>query len=216
MGWSTPASDRCNIRLVQGTKGELYQINSETGVLRLNETNEVIIPPGRIELTDINEPRYDKSATVYVGIQGKDPDAFGRPILDAAFDTNYVYVVPVVVDPDGNDPYVAAAKLELLHAASPPYRVLKLYDDPSAFNPNDSDNPNLSGLRDIELDGQGNLYVLNVHSRNQSNILWRYEPNGAIERLDLGNLDSGRDLPGPVAMHVSSTKNLLYLVVCQD
>ncbi|MHC4425786.1 MAG: InlB B-repeat-containing protein, partial [Planctomycetota bacterium] len=163
-----PASDRCNIRLLQGPDGEIYQLNAETGLLRLDNTNEVILPPGKIELTDINEPRYDRSATVYLGIQGEGPDLFGRPILDAASDADYVYVVPVVVDPDGGEPYTAAAKLMLLDEGDPPYELVKLYDDPPLPN----DNQYRDSLREIELDSAGNLYVLNVHSLNESDILW--------------------------------------------
>jgi len=206
-GWSAAASQRCNVRLVRGVGDELYQINSETGVLRLDETGEAIIPPGTIALTEISEPRYNKSAVVYVGIQGEDVDPFGRPILDAAFDADYVYVIPVVVDPDGQEPYTAAAKLQLLDGADPPYQVVQLYDDP----PLPADNQQRDALREIELDSAGNVYVLNVHYLNESDIVWRYEPNGAIERLDLGNPDSDSYLPAPIGMYVSDTTNMLYL-----
>jgi parallel beta-helix repeat protein len=218
-GWSSPASDHCNIRLVKGPEGELYRINSEEGVTKLEDTNEVtIIPPG--DINDINEPRYDTSATVYIGIQNEGEDSVGRPILDIAFDdANYVYVVPVVVEPNTVDPntaYVAAAKLQLLGAGNPPYQVVKLYDDPCTFNPDDSDNPNLSGLREIEVDVKGNVYVINVHANNESDILWKYDPNGTvITRLDLGDPNSVNYLPAPIGMHVSDTTEMLYLASAQ-
>ncbi|MHC4790225.1 MAG: hypothetical protein ACYS8Y_02105, partial [Planctomycetota bacterium] len=107
--WFVP--QRCNIKLVRGPEGELYQINAETGILRLDDTNEVIVPPsaGGIVLTEFNEPRYDEAATVYVGLQGTGANTYGRPIIDAAFDdandANYVYIVPVVVEPSASDPY---------------------------------------------------------------------------------------------------------------
>ena len=202
-----PASDRCNIRLVQGPDGENYQLNSETGMLRLNSTNEVIIPPGEISLTDITEPRYNKSAMVYIGIQDKGQDSFGRPILDAAFDAEYVYVVPVVVNPDGEDPYTAAAKLRLLDGAGPPYEVVQLYDDPPLPN----DNQYRNYLRELEIDNAGNLYVLNVHSLNESDILWKYKPDGIVERIDLGRPDSDSYVPAPVGMYMSKTTDMLYL-----
>jgi len=218
VGWSSPASDRCNIKLVQGPEGELYRINSEEGVLRLEDTNEVtIIPPGKIN--DINEPRYHTSATVYVGIQGEGEDAVGRPIFDVAFyDANYVYVVPVVVHPNTADPntaYIAAAKLSLLDQGTPPYQVVKLYDDPNAFNPDAPDNPNLSGLREIEVDDNGNVYIINVHANNESDILWKYDPNGTIKRLYLGVPNSENYLPNPIGMHVSNITNMLYLASAQ-
>ncbi len=206
-GWFEPASDRCNIRLLQGPDGEVYQLNSETGLLQLDSTNGVIIPPGKVELTDIKEPRYNKSATVYVGIQDEGPDSFGRPILDAAFDADHVYIIPAVVDPDGGEPYTAAAKLKLLDEGNPPYEVVKLYDDPPLLH----DNQYRNSLREIELDSAGNLYVLNVHSLNESDILWRYYPDGTIERVDLGRPDTSSYLPAPVGMHMSKTADMLYL-----
>jgi len=211
-GWSAPASQRCNIKLIQDVEGSLYRLNSEMGLLRLDDPNVPIIPPGELDLTDINEPRYDKPATIYVGIQDEDPDSFGRPILDVAFDADYVYVVPVVVAPDGNDPYTAAAKLQLLPEADPPYQVVYVYDDP----PLPGDNQYRNALREVELDDAGNLYVLNTHSLNESDILWRYEPNGAIERLDLGIEDSNSYVPDPIAMYVSNPTDMLYLASAQD
>lgn len=202
-----PASDRCNIRLVQEPDGENYQLNSETGLLRLDSSNTVIIPPGEIKLSNITEPRYNKSATVYVGIQDKGPDSFGRPILDAAFDAEYVYVVPVVVNPDGEDPYTAAARLKLLDGANPPYEIVQLYDDPPLPN----DNQYRNYLRELEIDNAGNLYVLNVHSLNESDILWRYKPDGTVERIDLGRPDGDSYVPAPIGMYASKTTDMLYL-----
>ncbi|HEC02027.1 MAG TPA: hypothetical protein ENI81_00695, partial [Phycisphaerales bacterium] len=83
-----PASDRGNIRLIKGPEGELYQLNSEMGMVRLSSTDEVIVPPGKLEPTDLREPRYGRTATVYVGIQGSGADSFGRPIMDAAMDAH--------------------------------------------------------------------------------------------------------------------------------
>jgi len=203
-GWFEPAQDRCNIRLVQGANGEPYQVNSETGVLRLND-NVVIIPPGKT--TYVDEPRYNSSATVYVGLQKQGMDLFGRPIFDVDFDADYVYVTPVVVKPNGGKPYTATAKLELLDGANPPYKVVRLYDDPPLPN----DNQYRNYLREIELDEDGNLYVLNVHFLNESDILWRYYANGNVERFDLGRPDSDNYLPCPVGMHMSDSTDMLYL-----
>jgi hypothetical protein len=202
-----PASNRCNIRLVQGPGGEIYQLNSETGLLMLDSSDTSIVPPGEIRLINITEPRYNASATVYIGIQDKGADSFGRPVLDAAFDSEYVYVVPVVVAPDGEESYTAAAKLRLLDGASPPYEVVQLYDDPPLPN----DNQYRDYLREIEIDSSGNLYVLNVHAINESDILWRYEPDGTVERIDLGNPDGGSYVPAPVGMYMSKTSDMLYL-----
>jgi len=205
--WSAPASERCGIRLVQDSAGEIYQLNSEMGVLRLSGETEVIVPPGAVQLTGSEEPRYGQPATIYVGIQGEGPDSFGRPIFDAAFDADYAYVVPVVVRPDGNEPYTAAAKVQLLSQAAPPYQVVQLYDDP----PPPGDNQFRNALREIEVDSAGNVYVLNVHSLNESDILWRYKPEGTVERLDLGRPDSPHHVPTPIAMVLSRATQMLYL-----
>ncbi|MHC4749473.1 MAG: InlB B-repeat-containing protein [Planctomycetota bacterium] len=200
-------SDRCNTRLVKGLNGELYQLNSEKGLLLLDNMSEVIIPPGQINLIDIKEPRYDRSATVYIGIQDEGPDSFGRPILDAVFDEDFVYVVPVVINPVGGEPYTAAAKLRLLDESNPPYEVVELYDDPPLLN----DNQYRDYLREIELDSAGNLYVLNVHCYNESDILWRYYPDGVVERLELGRPDSDNYVRAPISMCASRTTSMLYL-----
>ena len=202
-----PASSRGNIRLVKGPEGEIYQLNSETGLVRLDATDEVIVPPGKLEPADLKEPRYNKSATVYIGIQGSDADSFGRPILDVAVDANHVYVVPVVVSPDGSEPYTAVAKLKLLAEGNPPYELVELYDDPPPLH----DNQYRNNLRELELDSAGNLYVLNVHALNESDILWRYKQDGTVERLDLGRPDGDTYVPAPTAMHVSPTTDMLYL-----
>ena len=206
-GSFTPSSDRCNIRLIQAPDGENYQLNSETGLLRLDGTNTVIVPPGRVTLAGITDPRYNSSATVYVGIQDEGADSFGRPILDAAFDNEYIYVVPVVVNPDGQNPYTAAAKLKLLAGADPPYEIVQLYDDPPLPN----DNQYRNHLRELEIDSSSNLYVLNVHSLNESDILWRYKPDGTIERIELGRPDSDIYIPAPIGMYMSKTSDMLYL-----
>jgi hypothetical protein len=205
-GWFDSEFDRCSIRLVKGPGDELYQINSVTGIVRLDKVDEVIVPPGQI--TYANEPRYNESATVYIGIQNENSSPFGRPILDAAFDTDYVYVVPVVVNPNGEEAYLAAAKLQLLDGQSPPYQVVRLYDEA----PLPADNQYRNHLREIEIDSGGNIYVINAHSLNESDILWKYDSNGAVlNRLDLGNPDSNSYLPDPIAMHVSDVANMVYL-----
>jgi parallel beta-helix repeat protein len=207
---STPAPDRGNMRLVEDFDGNVYQVNSKTGITDLN-SDEVIV--GSAQLSGIIEHRYGTSATVYVGLQGTGSDSYGRPISDAAFDpdfadNNYVYVVPVVVEPYGEEAYVAAAKL-LLSASS--YSVVKLYDDPNAANP--GDNRNLDALHEVEVDNAGNLYVLNAYGDNESDILWKYNASSGamIECLVLGNPSSANYVPSPTAMHLSTAQDKLYL-----
>ncbi|UCG59440.1 MAG: hypothetical protein JSU70_07990 [Phycisphaerales bacterium] len=203
--WFAPSPDRYNVRLVRGPDGQIYQVNTASGVVRLDATDEALVPPG--QTTFASEPRYGKFATVYVGIQGEGSDSFGRPILDAAFDRNYVYVAPVVVSPDGAEAYAVAAKLRLLDSGSPPYQVVQLYDDP----PPPADNQYRNALREIEVDTDGNVYVINAHNLNESDILWRYYPDGSSERVDLGREDSDTYIPDPVAMYLSDPTNMLYL-----
>lgn len=205
---SLPPFNRYNVRLVQDPDGGLYQINVETPLWRI-DTSEVTLAPD--ELTGVLESRYGTSATVYVGIQGKGEDSYGRPILDAAFDNNftsngYVYVVPVVVEPVGHEPYLAAAKLDL---SGPSYSIIQLFDDPATFNSMDDDNPNLSGLREIEVDSVGNVYIANAHAHNESDMIWRYAPDGSV--LNSVNLEHESNVTLPIGMHLSSAENMLYL-----
>jgi hypothetical protein len=206
VGWSELTSDRGNIRVTKDPEGKLYQINSDIGIVKLDNSGEVIVPSGQTAYD--NEPRYNTFATIYIGVQNRDISPCGRPILDAAFDEDYVYVVPVVVSPNGEDAYLAAAKLQLLEGQNPPYQVVQLYDDPPAAN----DNQHRNHLREIEIDGSGNVYVINTHSLNESDILWKYGPDGTpLIRVDLGNLNSSSYLPDPIAMRVSGVTNMVYI-----
>ena len=116
-------------------------------------------------------------------------------------------MVPVVVQPTGNEPYIAAAKLQISQGQDPPYTLIKLYDDP----PLENDNQYRDSLREIEVDSAGNVYVLNVHCLNESDILWRFKSNGAVEHLDLARPDSDTYIPTPIAMHMSDATEMLYL-----
>jgi len=211
-----PASERCNFRLLcsrrPGGELELYQINSSRGVSKLDDgSQEVVVAPGQTGYDE--EPRYHKSAIVYVGVQSVDPSLVGRPVLDAAFDSNgYAYVVPVEVAPDGEEPYWAAAKLKLLPSGNPRYQVEMLYDNAlSLIDEQYRNNP-----REIEVDGAGNVYVLNVHYL-KSDILWKYDPNGTVlSNLPLYDSDSNSFVPDPIAMHISDRTETLYLATAQN
>ncbi len=199
--------DRCNVRVVRGPGPHLYVVNSERGVLQIDDAVTEVIPPGAVPYA--NEPRSHGTATVYVGIQGQSSDSFGRPILDAAFDAQgNAYVVPVVVQPARREAYVAAARLELRPGDTPPYRVTWIYDDP----PPSDDNQRRDHLREIEVDDAGNVYLANVHSLNESDILWKYTAAGTLlQRLHLMAPDSEADIRDPTALHVSHDGATLYL-----
>jgi len=212
-----PEPNRYNIRIVRGVNDDLYQINSEKGVSLLETGTQIVCPK---EVNCPNEPRYNRPAKVYVGIQerwsGDEPDFFGRPIFDAAFDASFVYVVPVVVEPNGNEPnaYAAAAKLALDYNSTPPlYHVVKLYDGPLLsfdYNYPQSQLRYRNNLREIELDNAGNVYVTNANRIN-ADILWKFEPNGAVHRLDLDNPNEPYYVPAPTGMCISIATNVLYL-----
>jgi hypothetical protein len=206
----TPPSNRANIRLVEDFDKNVHLINSEYGIRDVNSGTIIVWPA---QLDGINEPRYGTSATVYVGVQGAGDNSYGRPISDAAFDpdfanNNCVYIVPVVVEPHGEEAYVASAKLQLSESS---YSVIKLYDDPDANML--GDNRNLDALREVEIDTDGNLYVLNAYSNNESDILWKYNASSGmmIERLVLGNSISVNYVPSPSAMYLSTAQDMLYL-----
>jgi len=200
-------SDRCNLRLVREPSGQLNLVNSEAGVVQLSQSARTVIPIGQTDYA--SEPRYCRSATVYVGIQGASSNASGRPVLDVAFDAaGDAYVVPVVVEPVGSEPYVAAARLKLRRSSNPPYQVVQLYDDP----PLPGDNQQRDYLREIEVDAAGNVYVVNVHALNESCILWKYDADGVLKRrIDLTGPSSPANIADPIALHVSHDGQMLYL-----
>ena len=170
-----------NQRLVRDGHGQIYVINSQKGLCRLN--GDVVIGASQ---------QTFKGKTVTIGLQGSETNPWGRPIRDAAFHDGHVYVVPVVVkepvDPnnpylmDPNYPYLvylAAAKLKI--NSSGLYGVNQLYIDPE-LSGKSGQNPNLVGLREIEVDEAGRVYVLNVHGQNSSDLLWQFDPNGVVLR----------------------------------
>jgi hypothetical protein len=202
-----PVANRANTKLVMDPNGELYQLNSENGLMKLSDGNS-IVPSGSVSV--VSDPRYSQSATVLIGLQGDSYDWSGRPISDAAFDSEgYLYVVPVVVDPVGEEAYLAAAKLELQGGQTPPYNLIKLYDDPPLPNSNQERN----SLCEVEVDNNSNVYAINSHNLNESDILWVYDTNtGALQgRLDLSVPGGDVNIPAPIALCASKYDSRLYL-----
>jgi hypothetical protein len=177
-------NDRLNGRVVRDYEGELYQLNLEEGLVRLSDGNSVI--PRDQGFPVVSEPRNGGPAAVYVGFQGQLEDTWGRPVMDAAFDSEgYVYITPVVVVPDSNEAYIASARLELAPGETPPYHVVQIYDDP----PLPDDNQDPANLHEIEVDDQGRVYTVNNCYTNNSDILRVYDSNGqVIKRCELQNL----------------------------
>jgi hypothetical protein len=202
----------CDVRVVRGPNGQVYLLNSERGVFQLSDDSATqILSPGKANC--VSDPRYHRSATISIGIQGQGAASFGRPIFDVAFDAQgYAYVVPVVVQPAGQEAYVAAAKLELEGGKSPSWQLVQLYDDLPLVN----DNRRRDCVREIELDDAGNVYVLNVHWLNGSCILWKYSPDGTMQkRVFLLDANSPAKVDDPVALHVSHDGRAVYLACGQ-
>ena len=139
----------------------------------------------------------------------------GRPIVDAAIVGTTVYVVPVVVSPAEGEPYIAAAKLDLRPKQNPPYEVARVYDDRHLVNTNNLDNPNLSGLREIEVDEANNVYILNAHSHNESDVLWKYGADGTVQRRILAGKKGQPTVSDPIGLCVCSSQKRVYVATGQ-
>jgi hypothetical protein len=201
------AANRGNTKLVMDPGGELYQLSYEKGLIKI-VAGESVLPSGRLPYAV--EPRYQMAATVSVGLQGDEQNVWGRPVMDAAFGADgYLYVVPVVVQPAGEEAYLAAAKLRLRDNQTPPYDIIRIYDDP----PLPGDNQQRNSLREIEVDNRGNVYVTNAHRLNESDILWAFDSSTGLmkDRLDLVAPYSDVNIPAPIGLCASEFDSLLYL-----
>ena len=189
---------RLNGKLVRDHNDLLYQINVEDGLVRFSDLSSVI-PRGQ-GYSVSSEPRYGLPATVYVGFQDHLENTWGRPVLDAAFDSQgNVYVTPVVVDTGVGNPYLAAAKLAFAPTETPPYNVVQIYDDP----PLPASSQARDNLCEIEVDDSGNVYVINSGYTNNSDVLWVYNSDGDVNKCELQNLG----IFGPVGLCCSSYDN---------
>ena len=221
---STPSDTwgyRANGRLIRDAAGTIYQLHGAQGLVRLSDAAVVIQP------TDKLGPSGEH---VDVGLRIEDGVAVGVPILDVAFDrdpgqANTVYVVPVVAwVGNNNDPhngYKAAAKLTLLGNGD--YTVDQLYGvHPDAYSnaePSGGET-DFQGLREIDVDADGNVYVLAAHAFNRNDWLLVYpnagpagQPTAQVQLSD-PNLPDWRQIRNPTSLLVSSdpdTADRLYL-----
>lgn len=202
------ALEHSNTRLIQNNQGRFYQINLQGGIIPLADANSILSP---CRLSTPNDPRYGVSSNVLVGLQGEFGNWTGRPIQDAVFDdAGYLYVVPVVVDPNtAEEPYMAIAKLMLSEDPNELPALIQLYDDP----PEAGDNQERNALRELEIDSSGYLYVINAHTNNESSILWVYDTDNSLPviRLDLGDPNGTPFIPGPLALYASKQTDMLFL-----
>jgi len=180
-----------NIRLVKGPEGEVYAVNLERGLVKVGGVQPLI----RTRVCSVDcEPRTQGPATVYVGMQGVGGTVAGLPILDAAFDeSGDLYVVPVVVSPEGTDAYVAGARLR---QGGGGWSVVQLYAPQTQAN----DNIVLDNLREIETDCRGRVLVLNVARQNRSDAVLVFDRDTGLEagREDVAGL--GMESPGAMRL----------------
>jgi len=211
----------CHARLIPGDGGAVYSVSAKQGILQLHDdgSSHVLLSPGQHDSIGQGD--------VYMGVHSDGFAATGRPIWDAVVTQDFIYVVPIVLVPPAAaedmkpPPYLAAAKL------SRAGRVEMIYDDPGFRDPVAPDNPHLGGLREIEVDAAGRVYVLNAHRRNLSDALWQYRADGHVNwRIELGDPskpryvsdlafieDSGRPVyvPNPTGLCVSYETGKVYL-----
>jgi len=152
-------------------------------------------------------------------------------LADAAFDPSdpgIVYVVPVLVTPlDQGGPYRAAAKLELTGVGN--YNLIELYGKNPATDPdqshtvtdsNDIKNfvyePDVYHTSEIEIDSEGNLFVLSTHGSKSNDWLMIYDEsigNDSEIRLCLNDSQMLGTDPNinPTAMILSSDEQTIYM-----
>jgi len=224
-GQNTSAHDfagetNCHARLIAGEGGGVYSVSARQGILQLHGNSPPYgLPPGQ----------HDSIAQgdVYIGMHSDGSAATGRPVWDAVVRQDSIYVVPVVVVPplgSGDvtpSPYLAAARLSRTGG------VEVIFDDPDFRNPVTPDNPHLGGLREIEVDADACVYVLNAYRLNLSDAVWQYSPDGQVNwRIELGDPDKPRYVsslsliedpdrpvyaPNPVGLCASDQTQRVYL-----
>ncbi len=196
-----------NGRLVSGGN-DLYQIQSVTGIVRLNGLDNsgddelVLIPASKTHPTVA-------TSTVHVGIvSGEDPS---RPLADAVFDpgdANTLYVAPVVVETMSGDTYDAVAKVTLTGGGG--FNLVAVYggeDDPYS-------DVRMAYPREIELSpGGGYLFVATAYASafdysvvlNNDYILVYDVSAGGAPLSTFQTYSMSPVLNGPTALHASKT-----------
>ncbi len=161
-----PRSDGLH-RFVDGGDS-IYVLDSEQGILEWS-------PEGGGGVVLGNTTYQYQDSIVQIGIHVNEVQSSGRPILDCVVDQDALYVVPVVVTRE-DTVYFAAAKLRLTDHG---YDLKQLYYD-SNLAPVGRESPNLQGLREIEIDSDGQVYLLNAHNQNDSDLLWVFNNDGEM------------------------------------
>ncbi|MEE9365283.1 MAG: leucine-rich repeat domain-containing protein [Dehalococcoidales bacterium] len=204
-------------RLITDTNGQVYQIQGN-GSLVHQSTGSIVFGP--------KQGVVYGSSTVSIGFIGGQT----VPVLDAAFspnDPDVVYVLPVLVTPSaGATPYKAAAKLALSgNLNDPNYFVEMIYGmDPNTdrtvtITSRSSGTvllePDVQHLSEIEVDSDGNLYILSAHGYTDNKWVLMYDErigNPSETRISLSQFN----IANPAVMLVSSNKEKLYLTSCAN
>ena len=215
---------RANGRMVRDGSGELYQLHGDQGLIRLSDAQAVIAP----------QVASSGGQIVHVGVTGLDENGderspVGVPLLDVAFDpvdSMIAYIVPVLVDPpsgaicpDGSTrikPYKAAARIRLTDGPEG-FLLEELYgsapcpgDGICNTDPCSSSPSSIHRLREIELDGFGNVLVTSSQVNNDSWLLV-HNNNSQGEQIRIPLL-----VASPTAMTVSQSGDTLYVASSLD
>ncbi|NQV34080.1 MAG: hypothetical protein HQ515_15415, partial [Phycisphaeraceae bacterium] len=161
------SSSQGQMRLVKDGDDVLI-LDSDKGLCQM--TGKVIVGPG--------QKTFD-GMTVTLGVEtGGDYPLRGRPLRDESFHDDSVYVVPVIVQDANGVVFQAGAKLSVTDQG---YGIEQLYYDQSLVSVS-GQSPNLQGIGEIEVDGDGRVYLLNAYNQNSSNMLWVFNNDGMLEK----------------------------------
>ncbi|NQV36001.1 MAG: LamG domain-containing protein, partial [Phycisphaeraceae bacterium] len=189
-------SNQGQMRLIRGESSVLI-LGSDKGLCQLN--GDAVVGPGQ---------QTFQGKTVTLGVRKNGDDRLsGRPLRDVAFHSGFAYVVPVIVEDSDGVIYQAGAKLELV---GEDYEIKQLYYDLD-LAPVSDQSPNLRGLREIEVDRNGRVYLLNAHYQNSSDLLWAFDNAGALLSRHFLNRISGDPIENPVGLCYDTHSNRLYI-----
>ena len=192
----TLASSQGQMRLVRSDSNVMI-LDSDKGLCQLN--GDVVVGPGQ---------RAFQGKTITLGIQNRaDQTLRGRPLRDVSFHSGFAYVVPVIVqEPDGVA-YQAGARLELIGRD---YEIRQLYYDSDLASVSDQ-SPNLRGLREIEVDSEGRVYLLNAYNQNESDLLWVFDNAGVLLNRHFLNRIVEDPIKNPVGLCYDTHSERLYV-----
>ena len=191
----TLSSTQGQMRLIQGEQ-DVYILDSVKGLCGLD--GEQLVGPGQHTF---------QGKTVTLGIQiDADQTSRGCPLRDVSFHNGDAYVAPVIVQESDGVTYQAGARLEWVGSD---YEIRQLYYDPHLASTSDQ-SPNLRGLREIEVDSSGQVYLLNAYNQNGSNLLWAFSNAGRL--LNRHFLDRlSESIKNPVGLCLDTHSGRLYV-----